>query len=58
MLVVGLDQYGGPEQLKLFNLPDPKPKAGEVRVRVSLRRRQSRRRHGAVTALIGHLGNG
>ena len=34
MEVVGVDVYGGPEALKLFELPDPHAGPGEVRIRV------------------------
>lgn len=31
---VGVHQYGGPEQLKVEQIPRPNPSAGEVLVRV------------------------
>ncbi|MFJ9714074.1 NADP-dependent oxidoreductase [Streptomyces sp. NPDC101234] len=34
MKVIGLSQYGGPEVLRPFELPDPRPGAGEVLIRV------------------------
>lgn len=35
MRAVVLDQYGGPEVLRIREIPDPQPGAGEVRVRVA-----------------------
>jgi NADPH2:quinone reductase len=32
--VVGLTQFGGPEVLRVFEVPEPTPGAGEVRIRV------------------------
>jgi NADPH2:quinone reductase len=32
--VVGLTQFGGPEVLRVFDVPEPTPDAGEVRIRV------------------------
>ncbi len=34
MKAVGLNEYGGPDVLKMVELPDPQPGPGEVRVRV------------------------
>ncbi|MFI0815967.1 zinc-binding alcohol dehydrogenase family protein [Streptomyces sp. NPDC021098] len=34
MKVIGLSEFGGPEVLQSFELPDPRPEAGEVRLRV------------------------
>ena len=34
MHVIGLSEYGGPEVLRPFQLPDPRPGPGQVRVRV------------------------
>jgi len=34
MYAIGLDHYGGPEVLHTVELPDPQPKAGEIRVKV------------------------
>lgn len=34
MQVVGLSQYGGPEVLRPFRIPQPHPGPGQVRVRV------------------------
>ncbi|HTQ36181.1 MAG TPA: alcohol dehydrogenase catalytic domain-containing protein, partial [Steroidobacteraceae bacterium] len=34
MKVIGLWEFGGPEVLKIIELPDPHPGPGEVRVRV------------------------
>lgn len=34
MKVVGLTQFGGPEVLEIFELPEPHPGPGEVRIRV------------------------
>jgi NADPH:quinone reductase-like Zn-dependent oxidoreductase len=34
MRVVGVDEFGGPEALKVFELPDPRPGPGEVCIRV------------------------
>ena len=32
--VVGLTRFGGPEVLRVFEVPEPEPEAGEVRIRV------------------------
>lgn len=34
MRIIGLSEYGGPEVLRSFELPDPRPGAGKVLVRV------------------------
>src|SRR6266536_2568428 len=34
MKAIGLTQFGGPEVLKLVDLPEPEPGIGEVRIRV------------------------
>lgn len=34
MRVVGVDEFGGPEMLRVFDLPDPHAGPGEVRIRV------------------------
>ncbi|MER7929923.1 NADP-dependent oxidoreductase [Streptomyces sp. NPDC096057] len=34
MKVIGLSEYGGPEVLKSFDLPEPRPGAEEVRIRI------------------------
>lgn len=34
MRAIGLDSYGGPEVLRLVELPDPRPAHGQVRVKV------------------------
>jgi NADPH:quinone reductase-like Zn-dependent oxidoreductase len=34
MKAIGLTEFGGPEVLKVVELPDPEPGAGEVRIRV------------------------
>lgn len=35
MRVVGVDEYGGPEALKVFEVPEPHAGPGEVRIRVA-----------------------
>lgn len=35
MKAIRIDAHGGPEQLRLVDLPDPQPAPGEIRVRVS-----------------------
>lgn len=34
MRAIGLTQFGGPEVLKVFDLPEPEPGPGEIRIRV------------------------
>lgn len=34
MRVVGLTRFGGPEVLRVFEVPEPEPEVGEVRIRV------------------------
>ncbi len=34
MRVVGVDEFGGPEALKIFDVPSPAPGPGQVRIRV------------------------
>jgi NADPH:quinone reductase-like Zn-dependent oxidoreductase len=34
MKAIGLTEFGGPEVLKVVDLPDPQPAPGEVRIRV------------------------
>ena len=34
MRVVGVDEFGGPEALKVFEVPSPEPGPGQVRIRV------------------------
>lgn len=34
MRVVGVDEFGGPEALKVFDVPSPEPGPGQVRIRV------------------------
>src|SRR3954471_22975992 len=34
MRAIGLTEFGGPEVLRVMELPDPVPAAGEVRIRV------------------------
>jgi NADPH:quinone reductase len=34
MKAIGLTEFGGPEVLKVVDLPEPEPGPGEVRIRV------------------------
>jgi NADPH:quinone reductase-like Zn-dependent oxidoreductase len=34
MKAIGLRQFGGPEALRVVELPEPQPRPGEIRIRV------------------------
>ena len=34
MRVVGVEEFGGPEELRVFEVPSPEPGPGQVRIRV------------------------
>ena len=34
MRAIGVEKFGGPDQLRVFEVPEPHPGPGEVRIRV------------------------
>jgi NADPH:quinone reductase-like Zn-dependent oxidoreductase len=42
MKAIGLTEFGGPDVLKVVDLPEPEPGPGEVRIRGSVPRRSTR----------------